>query len=232
MKFTNKIKGLLGVLLVTPLLFVLGCGSASNNDQGVSFSLIGFFDAEDETQGLSGLVVPLTENTGDDNEPGVAAGVQANVGLQNNLAGQGIRVQRLFISYYVPGAEVQPPSTSFPLAGLLGPGVQTDPPTSLPAGYPTNNQLNADFYILTPEIRSWLAFNRQYLPEPPFTMEASVYATGLTTSGNRLDTNQESLFISIVPDINIIPGGNDGSDDEDAAIEEDEGIEDDEEFIE
>lgn len=150
--------------------------------------------------------------------------VYAVVGLQNNLYGQVFRADRVLLEYYIPGASVQPPSTNVALNMLAGPaeagtqggvagavgavtgGIRRPIVTSLP---PTFNQIcNRAFTqvpIIPAPIREWLVFNSNQLPEAPFDLEIIITVTGLSSGGNRYDTNQGLFTISVVPEIPVIP---------------------------
>jgi hypothetical protein len=43
------------------------------------------------------------------------------------------------------------------------------------------------------------------LPEAPFDLEIIITVTGLSSGGNRYDTNQGLFTISVVPEIPVIP---------------------------
>jgi hypothetical protein len=210
MNFRRYAVVLSGILLLGGLF---GCGSASNNDQGVAFLFTGFFSDVSGGTGLTGLSVPLTSSTGNDTEDAAFGGsVVATMGVQNNLAGQGIQVQRVYLSFFIPGASAQPPSTSYGLGIVLGPS-SLDPnhPTTLPPGYNVGATGNAQVPVLPFEVRTWMAFNKARLPEPPFALDVTAFATGITTAGDRLDTNQGLLTITITPEITIPPSSGDGS---------------------
>jgi hypothetical protein len=158
--------------------------------------------------------------------------VYAIVGLQNNLYGQVFRADRVLLEYYIPGASVQPPSTNVALNMLAGPaeaatqggignntganagtntgantgGLRRPFVTSLP---PSFNQIcNRAFSqvpIIPAPIREWLVFNSNQLPEAPFDLEVVITLTGLSSGGNRYDTNQGLFTISVVPEIPVIP---------------------------
>jgi len=150
--------------------------------------------------------------------------VYAVVGVQNNMYGQFFRADRVLLEYYIPGASVQPPSTNVALNLLAGPaeagttggaagaagavaaGIRRPVVTSLP---PTFNQLcNRSFSqvpIIPSPIREWLNFNSNQLPEAPFDLEIVVTLTGLSSGGNRYNTNQGLFTISVVPEIPIVP---------------------------
>lgn len=130
----RKLRQALGVSLVallgvTGLVSCGGVGSDGNNNQGVVFTLLGFYSGAasdcgqlpDDVSGITGVSVPLSSSQSDGTPfPG---SVTVAVGLQNNLSGQGISVDRLNLDYFIPGATLQPPSTIRPLPVLLGPVV-------------------------------------------------------------------------------------------------------------
>lgn len=149
--------------------------------------------------------------------------VYAIVGIQNNMFGQVFRADRVLLQYYIPGSSIQPPSTNVAVNLLAGPAdsglgtatddTATDAPslrrpsvTSLP---PTFNQVcNRAFSqvpVIPAPIREWLNFNSNQLPETPFDLEVVVSLTGLSSGGNRYDTNEGLFSFSVVPEIAVIP---------------------------
>lgn len=113
--------GLAGVALVAG---VLGCGSSTtNNDQGASFSALGFFQlAEDGTstgdpKGLSGFNTSLSSDSA---ASGYARQSTALLGLENRLRFSFIRVTKVDCDYFVPGASIPIPSDSFATNGFIG----------------------------------------------------------------------------------------------------------------
>jgi hypothetical protein len=193
-------------------LFVTGCGTASNNDQGVSFTNLGFFSTDDEgvceDRGIGGLAIPLGSAAGDG---GITNGFTC-IGIQNNLSGQFIRTDRAMISYFVAGASVQPPSTVVALTTVLGPG-STGPDSTLPDGVKNPSQVIAGFNILPADIRTYISLNRADFPELPFTLIATVTVSGITSAGDRLDSNESSIGIELTTDTPIDAGSG-------AAVEE------------
>ena len=192
------------------LLLLPGCNSSANNDQGVSVTFFGYF------QQLSacgtGLSAVVTSISGGDSTEGLFTffDVTAEVGVQNNLLGQGFRLDRAFMSYRIEGASSQPPSTSFPLGVILAPA--GDNGSTLPDNFGGSipNTICAAATIVPASIFEWINLNRASLPEPPFTMTVRTFMTGETTSGERLDTNSLDFAVEIIPD-NVIPptGGGD-----------------------
>jgi hypothetical protein len=171
-----------------------------------------------------------------------SSGATITVGVQNNLIGQFFRADRMLLSYYVPGSAIQPPSTNVPLTLLAGPaslgtaqgqtgGIgggtggtagnqnnQNNPRrpanTSLPPSFGNVcNQGYGQTLIMPAAVREWINFHRDELPEPPYTMEAYVTIAGLSSSGNRIETNTQGIAIDVLPETFVEP--TDGTDEDD-----------------
>lgn len=222
-----KLKSLL-FLVVSGILLVygVGCGTSSTNSQGVSFTLLGFFAELPESgsgeipNGELGQAVPLSVE-GPETQGGNLVGTVSTVlGLRNNISSQFVRVDRLLMSYNIEGASQQPPNTTLAYSFFLGPLVGSDVEgesessddsnstsggSSLPDFEDVLNIGFGSFPIVPPEIIAWLNFNRNNLPELPFTMTATVRASGVTSAGNRVTSNESSYFIIFTPDIAIAP---------------------------
>ena len=175
---------------------MFGCGSASN-DQGTSFSLNNVVPASSE--------VPLSTTDGDGTTTG---GVRGTYSLQNNLARQGIRVQRINLSFFIEGSDVQPPSTTLAAGGILGP-VQSEGDGSLPPGFGGSPLLDLSSFVVPVEIMTWLNLNRAQLPEPPYTLTVDASVSGTTTSGGGIESNSFATLVSILPDVVIEPSSPD-----------------------
>lgn len=156
-----------------------------------------------------------------------SSGATITVGVQNNLIGQFFRADRMLLSYYVPGSTAQPPSTNVPLTLFAGPAslgtaqggttgggaggaTQNNPRrpanTSLPPSFANNcNQGFGQTLIMPAAIREWINFHREELPEPPYTMEAYVTVAGLSSSGNRIETNTQGIAIDVLPETFVEP---------------------------
>lgn len=185
------------------------CGSSTSNDQGVTFNLMGFFaDFPDSSEGCTlpagdlGQVMPLA-NVGEDGSL-AQQGVLTIAGFQNALSGQFIRIDQASISYDIPGASQNPPSTSFPQSFLINPsaGNEEGGGSSLPPSY-TGNGVScayASFFVVPADIQTWINFNRDSLPEAPFSMTAYVQFSGITSAGDRIDTNIATYRIYVSPD--------------------------------
>lgn len=210
-------------------IVALGCGGngASNNDQGVAVTFLGFFQSADTTNGVSGAYIRLAAPGTEPSSTAYfdqAGGLIAYAGVRNNLIGQSFRVDRLLYTFTVPGASSQPPSTNYPVSMVAGPGSSGDTTfdpnnpaggtddgirrpgtTSLPPGFTAQNPVVAQVPLVPFQIMEWLNFNRGSLPEPPFLMEVSVRAAGLTSSGDRLETNTETLGVTVLPENFVAP---------------------------
>lgn len=202
---------------------MLGCGSASNNDQGVSFSLLGYFSelpATDDTTlptQLTGLSMTLSDPSDESPPSGSNFGsgtVIAVVGIQNNLVAQFMRTDQIFFEYNVPGAAAQPPSTNYPLSITLGAADSssvTPPNSTLPGGFAdVSNRGFAQVTVIPAEIRQWLTLNRDLLPSRPFVMAVRTTVTGVTSAGDRLDTNPADLIVQVADDTVVTPTVDEG----------------------
>lgn len=206
---------------------VFGCGSAAN-DQGSSFTLAGFGAVTiDPTTGDTTCSTTVLTNTVTTplglNEDGTASETIACLLMQNHLTSSSIRTERAEISYYIPGADEQPPPTSAPAFVYLGPVGTSDASTSssssssssssaTPTDHPGIAELiSLPVNIVPAEITSWISLNRNKLPEPPFSMDIIVHVLGITTSGDELQTNDGFLQAQVINDFIINDNGIGGS---------------------
>ncbi len=155
-----------------------------------------------------------------------AGNVSMIVGMQNNLYGQFFRADRVLLQYYIPGSTLQPPTTNVAVNFLAGPaeagemttntgttntttpsrGIRQPIVTSLPpAMSQVCNRSFAQVPIITAPIREWLNFNKMQLPEAPYDLEVVVQLSGLSSSGNRYDTNSGAFSFTVVPAPDIYP---------------------------
>ena len=193
-----------------------GCGS-SNNDQGVSFTAIGYntFDENRVCQPdtfTTGMSIPISMGTTGETLVNSGQAVYSCINLQNNMTTMFIRTDRVFHEFFIEGASAQPPSSSAPLSIVLGPGkgsdaagLQGSPSSSLPPGMTNANSMSAPFIAIPAEIMEWISLNREALPEPPFTMGVTHYVSGVTSSGDRLNSNPLTMFVVVTPDVIIPP---------------------------
>lgn len=210
--YVNVRRLLAGVVIGAALV---SCGSSSN-DQGMSFTLLGYF----QSSGTEGTVPPVLSGASivisdpNDEAPPSADNfgggtVLAYVGIQNNIVTQTLRADQSLFEYNVPGAAAQPPTTNYPLSITLGPGTSssTTPPTSsLPGsfqGFP--NSAYVQVPIISADIRAWMNLNRDLLPDRPFIMTVRTTISGVTSAGDRLDSNPADLFVQVNDDAIIAP---------------------------
>lgn len=202
-------------------MVLVGCGSGTNNDQGVTFSFLGYYESSGGAP-VGQLTTPLTVDSSEgvtDDSDGTEGEAITFLGFKNNLSGQGLRLQRVFFSYFVPGAMIQPPDTSAAQSLLLGPGAAIPGVvTSLPPGF--GSGLTATQYVATsvipPQIREWINLHRTELPEAPFDMEVIAFARGITTAGDSVETNSASLMVRFLPDNLINPTDGEETEEESA----------------
>jgi hypothetical protein len=195
----KRIKTLVVICLAC---MAFGCGS-TGGDTGSSFTFFGFYMDSTGKEGCDGLSAPLAAliDTGNSFDLIPAAG------LQNNITGQYIRVQRLFISYNIVGLATVPPLATFPLSQIIGPAAMSNAGTGVDTSLPDNagsntkgmpNIVYAEFSIIPQSMRTWLRNNQGILPARPFVLEATVQARGTTSSGDEVDTNTGTLLIEIL----------------------------------
>lgn len=78
--------------------------------------------------------------------------------------------------------------------------------TSLPPSFSNVcNQAYAQTLLVPAAVREWMNFNRESLPEPPFSMEVYVTVSGLSSGGNRIDTNTAAMAIEVLPEVYVAP---------------------------
>ena len=225
------------LVTVSALIVAAGCSGSTSNDQGMSVTFLGYFAsfgtgcATLPTKGYAGGSMQIGSGKPepgstltDTNLTGIDAssGLVAIVGLQNNIYAQAFRGDRLLLNYFIPGASVQPPSTTVPLALFAGPGRAgtsttggtTDPTnggrnpvaSSLPPTFSNLcNRVYAQTYVIPASIREWLNFNRDVLPEPPFLMEVTARISGISTAGDRFETQPETIPITLIPEVIVTP---------------------------
>lgn len=243
MVLNKKIIG--SALLVSTLVFA-GCGSAGN-DQGISFTLLGFTPITgDSATGGTGCDLNGFDNTisipiGESGESSTAAvETKRCILVQNNMTAVAVRTERANIEYFIPGADRQPPSTSIPVTVTVGTAPGTDAPEQGSGAEGDDeatdgenngvtiigNRGGTQINMIPPEIRSWISLNRGSLPEAPFSLEIIVNVIGVTTAGDRLETNKAYYQAQVVNDFLINPGtGIDEGEDEDTSALLDEAFE-------
>lgn len=189
----------LGIAVLFSLVAgAVSCGSTSNNDQGVSFTALGFFEDGTGEEGDAGTVVFISEtvpgtNGGpfplfipvdkDPEAPGLQGGY---LGLRNNLTDQFIRTIRMDCSYNVPGADpaLQIPDDSWHFTTVMSPA------SGEPGEVTAESESFTQVEIVSPDVLSFLNVNQNLLPELPFRLTAICVAVGVTSAGDTLTTNE------------------------------------------
>lgn len=150
-------------------------------------------------------------------------GTTGGVGLfscfmaQNNLVTQAVRLDRAILRYYIAGASQQPPATVTAVAAYLpaatgntslpnptgGTTPGTKPQGTLPSGASGGgsvSRVSAGFAVVPSAIGEWISAHRGELPPAPFNMIAEVQLSGVTSSGNRIETNESGLNVVVTED--------------------------------
>ena len=221
-------KAIVAISLIGTLAIVaVGCGDSTRNDQGTAFTFLGWFqEIDDEIVGLVFTATPLSGYpiTGGSDDPEIGApGFLSEpfglAGMSNNMTGQFVRVDRIHHEYYVPGASSQPPSSSVAVPTTLLPASDGLPPqSSLPGALdpdviqPPEGAENALGSIsfaaaafIPSSVREYLVLNKNQFPEPPYIMVVTSTASGVTSAGNRINSNSVEFEILIEPDVIITP---------------------------
>jgi hypothetical protein len=218
----SKLKTFTALMLV---LGINGCGGGgANNDAGMAFTLNGFNAVQNNACSLNTFVtaVDMPISGGAVAEQSGDLGAFSCFNVQNNLVTQSVRVDRAMMRYFVAGASSQPPSTVTAAGVVLGaasgatslpngngsqPG--TKPGGTLPSGgtggsgtgsSTTAPRATAGNAVVPAAVAEWISSHRSELPEPPFEMVASVTVSGVTSAGNRIETNELPLSIIVTED--------------------------------
>ncbi|MCB0352085.1 MAG: hypothetical protein KDD64_01125 [Bdellovibrionales bacterium] len=194
------------------------CGGSANNENGVVLTNLGYFLLPEGTVGCEddlptpvlGLTLPIGEVSSE--TLGTDGAIILAVGYQSNLTGQTVRIEATELSYFIPGASIQPPSTIVASPLLLGPldageGASVFPTdSSLPPGFSSVcNRGFGEIQVIPPAVRAFISLNRGSFPEPPFEMFVSARGSGITSGGNRIYTPEVTMGITITPETVIPP---------------------------
>lgn len=193
-----KIINTLKILIISVLivLSIGSCGGGSNNDQGNSVTFLQWNAVDDEGAcdpdvGLDTIFIP-TDALSD----AFPQSIFTCATVVNNMCSQGVRIDRALISYYAEGSEIAIPDTTVPLSALLGKNGNCTSGTtsSLPAGFTNIIERQMTINTVPAQILEYLALNQESLPEPPYNLNIIVKLSGVTTSGQRITTNELYLL--------------------------------------
>jgi hypothetical protein len=195
-------------ILITIALIYFSCGDSVRNDQGVSFTFLGWFQDTTGDVGATGFITPLSSSASE--VGGETTDVFGFAGLQNHLSGQSIRVQRVHHTYVVPGTNLNVPTTVVALSTVLAPTGAIDEDfnsdSSLPESHNSGEVISySGIPVITAAVRSYLNLNRTQLPELPFVMIVRSYAVGITSAGRSLTSNDVETQIYFTEDVAIPP---------------------------
>jgi len=180
---------------------VFGCGDSGDNDNGIAFRAVGFFQGElqddkcqvpvankaisDQSQNLT-----LDSALVDSGYPADVFFCRAYLWLENNLVNQALLVNRLDFEYEIPGSRIGLPAHSSSVGIRINPAsnAQNAPPS--PFG-PTNVYIGLpEAQIVPASLVLFLRQNRQTLPQLPYTMIVKMTASGRSDAGQNLTSNE------------------------------------------
>jgi hypothetical protein len=208
--------GVVGRIMTIALvgLFVVGCGDSgdNDNDNGVSFRAVGFFqgtfqDNRCETPTANQAIADPSNNLILDSplvDSGYPAGVffcRAYLWLENNLVNQAVVVDRLDFEYEIPGSSIGIPPHSSSVGIRINPA-GSDPDTSPSPFGPPNVYIGLpEAQIVPASLVLFLRQNRQTLPQLPYTMIVKMTAHARTDAGDGLDSNEVGYTITWEQDL-------------------------------
>ncbi len=206
------VEGRMRWLVVLLALMCGACGNEGENDQAVSFRLIGIFQGERQEDQCQ---VPTTDNAISDqsialplNNSSISNGYPDSssflsfcrgfLQLQNNLFGQRILIDRIDFEYEVPGSSIAVPSGSFPTGLSLNPADADaeQNPNSFGAVNTFFTQL--DGQLVPSTLILFLRQNQPSLPQLPYVMIVHVTARGRTESGDLIVSNETRYTVEWV----------------------------------
>jgi hypothetical protein len=155
----------------------------------------------------------------------IAGNYLSVIGVQNNLYGQAYRAERVLVDYFIPGASIQPPSANLPASLIAGPAESTsrigggannnsapDPGlrrpifTSLPPSFSNLcNRALSQVTIIPRSVLDWLSINRAQLPAAPYKMTVVVRIAGISSAGDKIETNDVAFDFDVLPESFVIP---------------------------
>jgi hypothetical protein len=203
-------------------LCVVGCGDGGDNDNGIAFRAVGFFQGtlnEDrcEVPTASQAIADQSQNLFLDDvlvDSGYPAGVffcRAYVWLENNLVNQAVVVNRLDFEYEIPGSRIGLPVHTSAVGIRINP-ISTDPNAPPSPFGPTNVYIGLpEAQIVPASVVLFLRQNRQTLPELPYTMIVKMTAHARSDTGQNLTSNEIRYTITWQKDLRGVPTANPAS---------------------
>ena len=222
--------GAVGRIVMMALIvgvLVVGCGDSNNdNDNGIAFRAVGFFQGQlqenrCQTPTASNAIADQSENLTLDSplvDSGYPAGVffcRAYLWLENNLVKQALVVDRLDFEYEIPGSRIGVPAHSSSVGIRINPApvaTSDNPPPGTPSPPPDSPFGPPNVYIGLPEAQLvpaslvlFLRQNRQTLPQLPYTMIVKMTAHANSDAGQSLTSNEISYTITWDQDLRQVP---------------------------
>lgn len=207
----KKILSVLGASLIVSA-GVYGCGKASNNDQGASFTNEAYWlFVENEWLMINEATVRSNVDSNFDKVNNGAIGsppaVHVAMKVGNKLTNQFINVKRVDCSYQLPGADpslVIPNDSALvsvylPHAEYKRPMVVQDVdvhPDDIDNGEVVHSSQHVYFPIASAQLYQYLSVNRNSLPELPYTVIATCAAVGVSQAGDTLTTNDANFQLN------------------------------------
>jgi len=194
-------------LIIVGGLLVIGCGDSGDNDNGISFRAVGFFqgtfnDGRCTVPTATTAIADQSNNLVLDSaqvDSGYPAGVffcRAYLWLENDLVGQAIVVDRLDFEYEIPGSRISLPSHSSSVGIRINPS-DTDPAKAPnPFGAPNIYIGLPEAQIVPASVVLFLRQNRQSLPQLPYTMIVKMTAHAQSDSGHGYVSNEVRYTIT------------------------------------
>jgi hypothetical protein len=192
------------ILISLVAVGLMSCGTATNNDQGVAFTAYGWAVPDEEGVCTFSIVTGGTVTM----SGGSLIAPRLCFVIGSNLSKQTIRADRMFYEFRIPGASEQPPTTSAPFSVILSPPQEGDGDGEGGDGEgPIAQSVSIGGVVLPNEIIRWISLNRGKLPSAPFRMEGIYRVSGVTSAGDRMETNEIVFNFSVFEDILVTPRG-------------------------
>lgn len=204
MKF-GSVAGL-GLLLAV----AAGCGSGGNNDQGIAFTATGIFRGPEAIEDgrirctepnvtnaivdVSGPLSLSTVTAYPDRFNPLADPCGGYIGLENNLTQLAMNVQRIEITYDVPGAAVSVPENPVAVGYTVQPSSSTRETTS---GQPNLVYAELVEQLVPATIIEFLSINENRLPQRPYQMTATLVAVGQSQNGDAYRSNPVTYSFTV-----------------------------------
>jgi hypothetical protein len=198
-------------------LFVVGCGGDSgDNDNGIAFRAVGFFQgtlnegictvptANEAIADQSNNLV-LDSALLDSGYPAGAFFCRGYLWLENNLRNQAVVVDRLDFEYEIPGSRIGVPDHSSSVGIRINP-INTDPETSPSPFGPPNVYIGIpEAQMIPASLVLFLRQNRQALPQLPYTMIVKMTAHARSDAGDGFDSNEVRYTVTWEQDLRQLP---------------------------